>query len=357
MEIKRRETRKIFVGNVPVGGDAPVSVQTMTKTFTHHKKKTLEQIKKCHSAGCDIIRVAVPDEKSVRSFEWIKKNSPIPVVADIHFNYKLAIDSISAGADCVRINPGNIGGERAVEMIVKRAEEAGIPLRIGVNAGSLERDVLEKFGSPSPEALSFSAEKWCRFLEEKLGFKNFKVSIKSTDPMTTVRANILFSSRTDAPLHIGITESGTSFSGGIRSAVGLTILLSSGIGDTIRVSLPTHPVFEVLAGIHILNSLGLRRFEGVKVIACPVCGRCQVNVQKIADEIERRTIFIKKPITVAVMGCVVNGPGEARLADIGVVGGKNSFLLYIKGKKVKKVEPRDLLKTLMKVMEEEFLKK
>ncbi len=352
MEIKRRITRKIFVGNVPVGGDAPISVQTMTKTFTHHRKKTLEEIKKCHSAGCEIIRLAVPDERAISAFEWIKKNSPIPLVADIHFNYRLALDVISAGADCVRINPGNIGGEKFVEMIVKKAQDYGIPLRIGINAGSLEKEVLEKFGSPSPPALSFSAKKWTDFLENKLGFKNFKVSIKSTDPIITVSTNILFSSETDVPLHTGITESGTSFSGSIRSAVGLTILLSKGIGDTIRVSLPTHPLFEVLAGIYILNSLGLKKFEGVKVIACPICGRCQVNVQKIADEIEKRTLFIKKPITLAVMGCVVNGPGEAKFADIGIVGGKNSFLLYIKGKKFKKVEPKNLIKEVMKIVEE-----
>lgn len=357
MEIKRRKTRKIFVGNVPVGGDAPISLQTMTKTFTHHRKRTLEEIKKCHSAGCDIIRIAVPDEKSVRSFEWIKKNSPIPIVADIHFNYRLAIDVISAGADCVRINPGNIGEEKNVEKIVRKAEDYKIPLRIGINAGSLEREVLEKFGKPSAEALCFSAKKWVDFLEKGLGFKNFKVSIKSSEPFTTVSANLLFSSNSDVPVHIGVTESGTLFSGGIRSAVGLTILLSNGIGDTIRVSLPSHPLFEVLAGIHILNSLGLRRFDGVKVIACPVCGRCQVNVQKIAEEIERRTMDIKKSITIAVMGCVVNGPGEARFADIGVVGGKNSFLLYIKGKKDKKVEPKTLLPALMRAIEEEFLKK
>lgn len=350
MEIKRRKTRKIFVGNVPVGGDAPISVQTMTKTLTHQKRKTVEQIKKAFEAGCDIIRVAIPDDRALRAFEEIKKNSPIPVIADIHFDYRLAIGALSCGADCVRINPGNIGGERRIEEVVKAAERWRASIRIGINAGSLEKEVLEKFGAPSPNALSFSAERWSSFLED-LGFKNFKVSIKSSDPLITFEANLRFAEKTDVPLHIGVTESGTLFCGSLRSAVGLTLLLSKGVGDTIRVSLPAPPETEVLAGIQILNSLGLREYRGVKVIACPVCGRCQVNVAEIARKIEEMTLSIKKPITVAVMGCVVNGPGEARLADVGIVGGRNVFLIYLKGKKFKKVKPSDVLPAAMKAIE------
>lgn len=350
MKIKRRRTRRIYVGNIPVGGGAKIAVQTMTKSFTHHTSKVIEEIKMAVDAGCDLIRVAVPDAKSVKSFEKIREKSPIPLIADVHFDYRLALQAIDAGADCVRINPGNIGGEERTQVVVEKAKKFGISLRIGVNSGSLEKEILEKYKRPSPEALVESALRWDRFLKS-LDFYNFKVSIKSTNPIDTVESNLAFSAHSDTPLHIGVTESGTELSGAVRSSVALTVLLMKGVGDTIRVSLPSPPYVEVIVGKRILESLNLRESEGVNVIACPTCGRCRVDVKKYAEEIEKLLIGLKKPITIAVMGCVVNGPGEAKFADIGVVGGKDSFLLYVKGKKVKKVKPSDVLSEIMREVE------
>lgn len=338
--IERRKTRQLFVGGVPVGGDAPIAVQSMTNTHTDDAEATLAQIRRLAEAGCDIIRCAVPDMAAAEGLKRICKESPIPVIADIHFDYKLALAAIEAGVDGLRLNPGNIGGREMVEAVVAAAKERNIPIRIGVNAGSLPKDLLEKYGHPTAEALVEAAWRHVHILEE-LDYRNIKISLKAHDVPLTIAAYKLMAAQCDYPLHVGITEAGTVNSGIIKSAVGIGSLLSQGIGDTIRVSLTGDPVNEVKVAYDVLKALGLRE-HGPTLISCPTCGRTRINLEKLALEVERRLANITEPISVAVMGCVVNGPGEAREADVGLAGGIGEGLIFRKGEVLRKV-PEDKL--------------
>ena len=342
--MERRLTRQLEVGKVKVGGGAPITVQSMTNTKTSDPVATLEQINRLAEAGCDIVRCAVPDMAAAEGLKTIVKESPIPVIADIHFDYKLALAAIEAGVDGLRLNPGNIGGNDRVAAVVEAAKKRNIPIRIGVNAGSLPKDLLEKYGHPTPEALVEAAWRHIRILEE-MAYKNIKISLKAHDVPLTLAAYRLMASQCDYPLHVGITEAGTVNSGIIKSAVGIGTLLAEGIGDTIRVSLTGDPVREVKVGFEILKSLGLREY-GPTLISCPTCGRTQINLEKLALEVERRLAEITEPITVAVMGCVVNGPGEAREADVGIAGGINEGLIFRKGEVLKKVAEADIIDEL-----------
>ena len=333
--MERRKTRQIQVGKVKIGGDAPISVQSMTNTRTDDAAATLRQIGELAAAGCEIIRCAVPDMAAAEGLKRIVSESPIPVIADIHFDYKLALAVIDAGVDGLRLNPGNIGGNDRVAAVVDAAKKRNIPIRIGVNAGSLPKDLLEKYGHPTAEALVEAAWRHIHILEE-MDYRNIKVSLKAHDVPLTVAAYRLLASQCDYPLHVGITEAGTINSGIIKSAVGIGTLLAEGIGDTIRVSLTGDPVREVKVAYDILKSLGLREY-GPTLISCPTCGRTKINLEKLALEVERRLEKISEPITVAVMGCVVNGPGEAREADVGIAGGINEGLIFKKGVVLKKV--------------------
>jgi len=325
---------------VLVGGDAPCAVQSMCSTDTRDVSATLAQISRLAAAGCEIIRCAVPDMDAAIALGQIKRESPIPVIADIHFDYKLALKVLEGGIDGLRLNPGNIGDKWKVAEVVKSAAERQVPIRIGVNAGSLEKELLEKYGHPTAEAMVESALGHVRILEE-LGYQQIKISLKASDVMKTVSAYRLLSDKVDYPLHIGITEAGTIFSGTVKSSVGLGILLADGIGDTMRVSLTGDVLDEVRVGYEILKSLGLRQ-RGVNFVSCPTCGRCQINLVKVAEDVERRLQGIDKRITVAVMGCAVNGPGEAREADVGIAGGKGEGLVFRHGEIVRKV-PEDQL--------------
>jgi len=346
----RKKTRTIYVGKVPIGGGNPIIVQSMTKTDTSDVKATLKQIQSLETSGCEIIRLAVPDINAAKALGKIKKSVGIPMIADIHFDWRLALESIKQGVDGLRINPGNIGARWKIKEIVTAARERGIPIRVGVNAGSLEKELLKKYGHSTPFALVESAGKHIQILEE-LNFTNIKVSLKASAVPKTVEAYRLFSERYDYPLHIGISEAGPPSSGIIKSSVGLGILLSEGIGDTIRVSLTAEPEEEVRVAYAILSSLGLRR-RGVDIISCPTCGRCKIDLRKLVKKVETRVKGIDKPVTIAVMGCVVNGPGEAREADFGIAGGKGRGILFKKGKIVKKVKEEDLLDALLKEIEE-----
>ena len=339
---KRKKTRQIRVGPVTIGGNAPISVQSMTKTDTRDVRATLAQIGRLTAAGCEIVRVAVPDEAAADALPQIVTGSAIPVIADIHFHQKLALAAIKAGVAGLRINPGNIGGLQKLSAIVMQAREKEISIRIGVNSGSLEKDLRKKYGSPSAAALVESALRNIE-LFERLSFRDIKISIKSPDVRSTVEAYRLLSQKTSYPLHIGVTEAGTAFSGTIKSAVGLGILLSEGIGDTLRVSLTADPVEEVRVGFEILKALGLRQ-RGPEIISCPTCGRCQIDVAAIARDIEERLAAIKQPLKIAVMGCEVNGPGEAREADIGIAGSRKQGVLFKKGVIIKKCPSRALLR-------------
>jgi len=345
----RRKTRKIFVGTVPVGGGSPISVQSMSKTDTKNIRSTVRQINALTKAGCEIIRVAVPDIEAACALGKIKKSVPIPIIADIHFDWRLALEAIRQGIDGLRINPGNIGARWKVAEVVAAAADRSIPIRIGVNAGSLSKKILEKYHHPSPEALVESAAEHIEILEG-LKFRDIKVSLKASNVPTTVEAYRLFSRRFRYPLHVGISEAGPSFTGIIKSSVGLGIILSEGIGDTMRVSLTADPIEEVRVAYEILKSLGLRE-KGPHIISCPTCGRCQIDIRGLAARVEKRLKDIDKPITVAVMGCIVNGPGEAREADIGIAGGKGIGLLFRKGKVVKRLEEKELLNALMEEIE------
>lgn len=333
--MERRKTRQIQVGKVKIGGDAPITVQSMTNTRTDDAAATLRQIGELAAAGCEIIRCAVPDMAAAEGLKRIVSESPIPVIADIHFDYKLALAAIDAGVDGLRLNPGNIGGNDRVAAVVDAAKKRNIPIRIGVNAGSLPKDLLEKYGHPTAEALVEAAWRHIHILEE-MDYRNIKVSLKAHDVPLTVAAYRLLAPQCDYPLHVGITEAGTINSGIIKSAVGIGTLLAEGIGDTIRVSLTGDPVREVKVAYDILKSLGLREY-GPTLISCPTCGRTKINLEKLALEVERRLEKISEPITVAVMGCVVNGPGEAREADVGIAGGINEGLIFKKGVVLKKV--------------------
>ena len=342
--MERRLTRQLEVGKVKVGGTALIAVQSMTNTKTSDPVATLEQINRLAEAGCDIVRCAVPDMAAAEGLKTIVAESPIPVIADIHFDYKLALAAIEAGVDGLRLNPGNIGGNDRVAAVVEAAKKRNIPIRIGVNAGSLPKDLLEKYGHPTPEALVEAAWRHIRILEE-MDYKNIKISLKAHDVPLTLAAYRLMASQCDYPLHVGITEAGTVNSGIIKSAVGIGTLLAEGIGDTIRVSLTGDPVREVKVGFEILKSLGLREY-GPTLISCPTCGRTQINLEKLALEVEKRLAEISEPITVAVMGCVVNGPGEAREADVGIAGGINEGLIFRKGEVLKKVAEADIIDEL-----------
>jgi (E)-4-hydroxy-3-methylbut-2-enyl-diphosphate synthase len=338
----RRKTRQILVGQVPVGGDAPVSVQSMTKTDTRDVEATVHQIYDYAAHGCEIVRVSVPTKKAGEVFHEICDRSPIPVVADIHFDYRLALVAADGGAACLRINPGNIGGQDRVRAVVEKAGEKGISIRIGVNGGSLEKDLLEKFGTATPEAMVASALRHLELLEKE-GFKNTKISLKASDVYRTVQAYRLLARQVDYPFHLGITEAGTPFGGTIRSSIGLGILLAEGIGDTIRVSLTGKGEEECEVGHEILRAIGIRT-GGFRMVSCPSCGRVQIDLDRVAHEIELGLKEIgHEGITYAVMGCVVNGPGEARDADLGVAGGAGEGLIYRKGELIRKVKEEDLV--------------
>ena len=342
--IQRRKTRQIQVGGVKIGGDAPIAVQSMTNTKTQDAAATLAQIRKLADLGCDIIRCAVPDMDAALALKEITAKSPIPVIADIHFDYRLALQALESGVDGLRLNPGNIGGSENVRAVVEATKPRQIPIRIGVNAGSLPKDLLEKYGHPTAEALVEAAWRHIHILEE-MDYGNIKVSLKCHDVPLTLDAYRLLAGQCDYPLHVGITEAGTVHSGLIKSAVGIGTLLAEGIGDTIRVSLTGDPAEEVKAGFEILKALGLRQ-HGPTLISCPTCGRTSINLEKLAAQVERRLADIKDPITVAVMGCVVNGPGEAREADVGIAGGKGEGLVFRKGEILKKVPEAELVPSL-----------
>ena len=340
-----RTTRQIHIGKVAIGGGAPVSVQSMTNTDTRDAAATLAQIGRLTEAGCEIVRCAVPDAAAAASLQAICAASPLPVIADIHFDYQLALESLAAGVAGLRLNPGNIGERWKVEEVVRACADRRVPIRIGVNGGSLEKELLAKYGHPTAQAMAESALGHIRILEE-LGYDQIKVSLKASDIRRTVEAYRLLAREVDYPLHIGITEAGTTWSGTIKSAVGLGTLLYEGLGDTLRVSLTGDPVEEVRVGWEILKSLELRE-RGPVFVSCPTCGRCQVDLIPVAEEVERRLHDLPKKITVAVMGCVVNGPGEAREADVGIAGGKGQGLLFRKGEVVRKVPEGEMVEALV----------
>jgi len=345
----KKLTRQIRIGTILIGGGAPCSVQSMCSTDTRNIAATTHQITALSEAGCELVRCAVLDSDAAEALGTIKDAITIPLIADIHFDYKLALTALKKGVDGLRINPGNIGEKWKVQEVVQAARERSVPIRIGVNAGSLEKELLEKFGRPTAEAMVESALGHVRILEE-LGYDQIKISIKASDVMKTIEAYRLLSQRVDYPLHIGITEAGTTFSGTIKSSVGLGILLSEGIGDTLRVSLTGDPVDEIRVGYGILKALGLRQ-RGINLVSCPTCGRCQIDLVPVAEEVERRLQGITKPLTVAIMGCVVNGPGEAREADVGVAGGKGEGLLFRHGEVIRKVPEKELADALVAEVE------
>lgn len=341
----RRKTREIKVGSVGVGGSNPVSVQSMTNTNTADVKATVAQIKALTEAGCEIVRVAVPDMDGAGALDSIKKSVSIPVIADIHFDWKLALRALDAGVDGLRLNPGNIGSVERVREIVKAAADRRVPIRIGVNAGSLEKDILERYGHPTAEALVESAMRHIRILED-MDFTDIKVSLKASSVPLTVESYRLLAAKVDYPFHIGITEAGTLFSGTVKSSVGIGMLLGEGLGDTLRVSLTGDPVDEVKVGWEILKSLGMRK-RGVNIVSCPTCGRIKLDSIRIAQEVEKRLSNVTEPVTVAIMGCVVNGPGEASEADIGIAGGDGVGLMYVKGEVARKVREADIVDALV----------
>ena len=343
---ERKITRQIQVGGVKIGGGAPVSVQSMTNTKTTDTEKTVAQILKLQEAGCDIVRLAVPDMAAAENLGKIISAVEVPIVADIHFDYKLALEAINQGVAALRLNPGNIGGAAHVREVVAAAKEKNIPIRIGVNAGSLSRKLLQKYGGSTAEALVESALEHVKILEEEKFF-DIKISLKAHDVPLTLKAYRLISQQVDYPLHLGITEAGTANTGVIKSAVGIGALLAEGIGDTIRVSLTGDPVVEVKVACEILKSLGLRDY-GATLIACPTCGRTRIDLPKIAAQVEQKLSAVKKNITVAVMGCVVNGPGEARTADVGIAGADGEGIIFRKGEIVRKVPEAELVAELFK---------
>lgn len=340
----RDNTKVIQIGNKMIGGGNPILIQSMTNTRTDDVEATVNQIKALTEAGCDIIRCAVPDMKAAEAIKEIKKQITIPIVADIHFDYKLAIAAIENGADKIRINPGNIGSIENVKAVVDKAKEKNIPIRVGVNSGSLEKELIEKYSGVTAEGIVESALNKVKMIED-LGYDNLVISIKSSDVLMCVKAHELIAQKTNYPLHVGITESGTLLSGNIKSSVGLGIILNQGIGDTIRVSLTGDPLEEIKSAKLILKTLGLRK-GGIEVVSCPTCGRTKINLIKLANEVENMVADIPLDIKVAVMGCVVNGPGEAREADIGVAGGIGEGLLIKHGEIIKKVPEEELLNTL-----------
>ena len=342
----RRRTRQIHIGGIPIGGDAPISVQSMCNTKTTDTESTVQQIRELAAAGCDIVRVAVPDMAAAKNLGNIVQQVKTPLVADIHFDYKLALEAMEQGVAALRINPGNIGGTERVKKVVAAARTGGIPIRIGVNAGSLDHKLLMKYGGVTAEALVESAMEHVRVLEE-LDFYDMKISLKAHDVPLTLAAYRLMSERVDYPLHLGITEAGTAGTGIIKSSVGVGALLAEGIGDTIRISLTGDPVVEVRTANEILKALGLKEY-GPTLVACPTCGRTSINLVEIAEKVEERLRGMEDPIEVAVMGCVVNGPGEARGADVGIAGGNGEGLIFRKGEVIRKVKEEELLPELFR---------
>ncbi len=349
-DIKRRKTKTINVGNVKVGGENPITVQSMTNTLTSDVKSTIKQIQEIQSEGADIVRVSCPDGSSSKALKEITKHVSIPIVADIHFHYKRAIEAAENGASCLRINPGNIGDKKKIIEIIKSAKDNNCSIRVGVNAGSLEKDILEKFKEPCPEALVESAIRNIEILED-MDFSNLKVSVKSSDVFLSVEAYRQLSKKIDYPLHLGITEAGSFISGSIKSSIGLGILLKEGIGDTIRISLSDDPVKEVTIGNEILKSLNLRN-RGVKIISCPSCARQGFQVIETVRTLEEKLSHIKTPITLSIIGCVVNGPGEAAMTDVGITGGqKGSNMLYLSGVQSEKVMTEDMITKVIQEVE------
>jgi len=344
--MNRKETKKIKVGDIYIGGNSKIAIQSMTNTDTRDVKATINQILRLEEAGCDIVRCAVPDMEAAEAIKGIVKGINIPLVADIHFDYRLALKAIENGISKLRINPGNIGSVERVEIVAKAAKEKNIPIRIGVNSGSLEKELLKKYGKVCPEALVESALNHVKILED-ISFDDIAISIKSSDVTQMIESYRLISEKVNYPLHVGVTEAGTIWRGTIKSSVGIGALLSQGIGDTIRVSLTGDVVEEVKVGKEILKSLGYIK-EGVEFVSCPTCGRTQIDLIKIAEEVENKLSKLDKNIKVAVMGCVVNGPGEAREADIGIAGGKGEGLIFKKGEIIKKVKEEDLVEELLK---------
>lgn len=340
----RHKTREVRIGNVVIGGEHPIAVQSMTNTRTEDVEATVAQILRLEAAGCEIVRCTVPTQEAADALREIKKQIHIPLVADIHFDYKMAIAAIENGADKIRINPGNIGSEERVRAVVEKAKEYNVPIRIGVNSGSLEKDLLEKYGGVTAEGIVESALDKVHMIE-RMGYENLVVSIKSSDVMMCVKAHELLAPQCPYPLHVGITEAGTLYSGNIKSSVGLGIILNAGIGNTIRVSLTGDPVEEIRSAKLILKTLGLRK-GGIEVVSCPTCGRTKINLIELANQVELMVQEFPLDIKVAVMGCVVNGPGEAREADIGIAGGIGEGLLIKKGEIIRKVKEEDLLETL-----------
>jgi (E)-4-hydroxy-3-methylbut-2-enyl-diphosphate synthase len=350
--IKRRKSRQIMVGNVPIGGDAPIAVQSMTNTETCDVEATLQQINDIANAGADLVRVSVPSMDAAEAFKLIKQRSPVPLVADIHFDHKIALKVADYGVDCLRINPGNIGKEDRIRSVIEKARDMNIPIRVGVNAGSLEKDLQVKYGEPTPDALVESAFRHIDILD-KYDFQNYKISLKASDVFMTVSAYRKLASQIDQPLHLGITEAGGLRAGAVKSSVGLGLLLSEGIGDTIRISLAADPVEEIKVGFDILKSLSLRQ-RGINLIACPSCSRQQFDVIKTVNELEMRLEDVRDSMDVAIIGCVVNGPGEAKEADIGLTGGLKSSLLYQDGDKSHKIENTQLVDSIEKSIREKL---
>jgi len=353
-DIKRRVTKVINVGKVKIGGDNPISVQSMTNTLTRDVKNTLKQINNISEVGGDIVRVSCPDEESTSALKEITKHSTIPIVADIHFHYKRAVEAAENGADCLRINPGNIGEKDKIEQVISAAKNNNCSIRIGVNSGSLEKDILEKYKEPCPEALVESAIRNIKILED-LNFFNFKISVKSSDVFLSVKAYRELSKVTDYPLHLGITEAGSFVPGSIKSSIGLGNLLMDGIGDTIRISLSDDPVEEIKVGNEILKSLNLRN-RGVKIISCPSCARQGFQVIDTVKILEEKLSHIKTPITLSIIGCVVNGPGEAAQTDIGITGGgKDSSMLYLKGLQTEKINNQEIVSKIVNLVEKKAI--
>ncbi|MBW2575385.1 MAG: flavodoxin-dependent (E)-4-hydroxy-3-methylbut-2-enyl-diphosphate synthase [Deltaproteobacteria bacterium] len=347
--IKRKNTRQIKVGDVKVGGNAPVVVQSMTNTFTQDVPATVSQIQHLEMAGCEIVRMAVPDQEAAEAISSIKEKVSIPIIADIHFDYRLAISAARAGADGLRLNPGNIGGDKKVKAVVDCAKALNIPIRIGVNSGSLEKDILKRYNGASAEAMVESALRHIDLIKS-FDFHNIKISIKASDVHRTVDAYRLLSSKTDLPLHVGVTEAGGLYSGIVKSSLGIGMLLAEGIGDTIRVSLTRDPVEEVRVGYEILKALDIRRY-GPDIISCPTCGRCKIDLFNIVERIEKALLLKPLPIKIAIMGCVVNGPGEAKEADIGIAGGDGTGILFKKGRVIKKFPEEKLVEVLLAEVE------
>ncbi|MGI9952020.1 flavodoxin-dependent (E)-4-hydroxy-3-methylbut-2-enyl-diphosphate synthase [Moorellaceae bacterium AZ2] len=345
MEVKRRITRRIYVGKVAVGGGAPVVVQSMTNTDTRDVAATVAQIRRLEAAGCEIVRVAVPNREAARALRAIKAQISLPLIADIHFDYRLALEALDAGVDGLRINPGNIGGAQALKRVAREAGERNVPIRVGVNAGSLEREVMAAYGGITAEAMVESALRSIRLLED-LGFFNIKVSLKASEVPLMVEAYRLLAQRVNYPLHLGVTEAGPPLPGAVKSAVGLGILLSEGIGDTIRVSLTGDPVLEVEVAYMILRALGLRQ-RGIELISCPTCGRCQIDLERLTARVEENLKGLQVPLKVAVMGCAVNGPGEARQADVGIAGGRGWGMVFRQGEPVRRVQEEQLVDALL----------